>query len=292
MGKRKLQPKIICIDLDLQTTEACGIPVKKCRSSLISRRTYRNGLKDSENVEPFQQVPLYVVGDSAIPRRKRSQSTRKSGCNSAVPSRKKKLDSRAFEYCFQNLWRSSPEEKKIQFTYLDCLWFSLYLKAAHRRKVLKWIKDKEIFSKKYVFVPIVCWGHWSLLIFCHFDESPESETRGPCMLLLDSLQEANPRRLEPDIRKFVLDIFKEYGRCKNLNFLCKIPLMVPKVPQQKNGEECGKFVLYFIHLFMEAAPQNFSIKDYPYFMKETWFTPEGAGQFYQKLDHLEDDISL
>lgn len=39
-----------------------------------------------------------------------------------------------------------------------------------------------------------------------------------------------------------------------------------QVPQQKNGDECGKFVLYFIHLFMEAAPANFRIKDYPYFV--------------------------
>lgn len=29
--------------------------------------------------------------------------------------------------------------------------------------------------------------------------------------------------------RFVLDIFKEDGKCKNLNVICKIPLMVPKV---------------------------------------------------------------
>ena len=45
--------------------------------------------------------------------------------------------------------------------------------------------------------------HWSLLIFCHFGESTKSETRTPCMLLLDSLEKANPRQLEPDIRKYV-----------------------------------------------------------------------------------------
>ena len=45
--------------------------------------------------------------------------------------------------------------------------------------------------------------HWSLLIFCHSGESTKSETRTPCMLLLDSLEKANPRRLEPDIRKYV-----------------------------------------------------------------------------------------
>ncbi|XP_023542735.1 probable ubiquitin-like-specific protease 2A [Cucurbita pepo subsp. pepo] len=274
MGKRKRPQPVNFIDLDQPTTGHGN----------------RKKSKESENIETVQLVPPSTSDTSPVRRRK--QSTTEVETSGASPSQKRKLDSRAFEYCFQNLWRSSPEEKKIQFTYLDCLWFSLYLKAAHRRKVLKWIKNKQIFSKKYVFVPIVCWSHWSLLIFCHFDEKPDSKTRKPCMLLLDSLQEANPRRLEPEIRKFVMDIFKDDGRCKNLKVIGDIPLMVPKVPQQKNGEECGKFVLYFIHLFMKAAPEKFSIKDYPYFMKENWFTEEGVCQFFKTFGHFEEDICL
>ncbi|KGN64377.1 probable ubiquitin-like-specific protease 2A isoform X1 [Cucumis sativus] len=274
MVKRKRQQPVVFIDLEHPITG---------HSNSVE-------LEEPENVKNLQPVSPSISGMGPV--RRRRQLTKKVGRNGAIPVRKRKLDSRAFEYCFQNLWRSSPEEKKIQFTYLDCLWFNLYLKASHRRKVLKWIKDKEIFSKKYVFVPIVCWSHWSLLIFCHFDASPESKRRKPCMLLLDSLQEANPRRLEPEIRKFVFDIFKEDGKCKNLNVICKIPLMVPKVPQQKNGDECGKFVLYFIHLFMEAAPANFRIKDYPYFMKENWFTEEGVCQFYKTFGHSDEDACL
>ena len=98
--------------------------------------------------------------------------------------------------------------------------------------------------------------YWSLLIFCHFGESIKSETRTPCMLLLDSLEKANPRRLEPDIRKyvcqnlppcvgiivysmfwfiffisfrFVLDIYKAEGRLETKDFIYQIPLLVPKV---------------------------------------------------------------
>ena len=41
---------------------------------------------------------------------------------------------------------SFSEDKKTSFTYLDCLWF----------EVLTWIQ-KDIISKKYVLVPIVCW---------------------------------------------------------------------------------------------------------------------------------------
>jgi len=38
------------------------------------------------------------------------------------------------------------------------------------------------------------------------------------------------------------------------------------VPQQRDGNECGFFVLYFINLFLKHAPDNFSMEGYPYFV--------------------------
>ncbi|GMH01192.1 hypothetical protein Nepgr_003031 [Nepenthes gracilis] len=196
----------------------------------------------------------------------------------------KKLDSGTFELHFENLWRSFSAERKTSFTHLDSLWFSLYLKEDSREKVLSWIKREHIFSKKYVLIPIVCWGHWSLLIFCHFGENLLSKSKRPCMLLLDSLEMANPRRLEPYIRKFVLDIYRAYGITDAEDVIFQIPLLVPKVPQQKN-EECGSFVLYFINLFMKTAPETFSISEgYPYFMNQDWFTRESFELFCSKLE--------
>lgn len=55
------------------------------------------------------------------------------------------------------MWRELSEEKKNEFAYLNSLWFSLYVNGAYKEKVLSWIKKKDIFSKKYVFVPIVLW---------------------------------------------------------------------------------------------------------------------------------------
>ncbi|KAL7121336.1 hypothetical protein ACP275_02G176100 [Erythranthe tilingii] len=198
-----------------------------------------------------------------------------------------KLGSEKFESYMETVWRRFPEEKRNAFTCLDSLWFSLYSKEPLKAKVLSWIKKKDIFSKKYVFVPIVQWGHWFLLIFCHFGETPQSKTKSRCMLLLDSLQKANSTQLEPGIRRFVVDIFKTEERPEKKGLINKIPLLIPKVPQQKNGEECGFYVLHYINKFLESNPDNFTFsKGNPHFMKEDWFTPEDVECFVQKLDSM------
>ncbi|CAA7400711.1 unnamed protein product [Spirodela intermedia] len=159
-------------------------------------------------------------------------------------------------------------------------------KGPSQIKVLTWIKKKEIFSRKYVFVPIVCWRHWSLLILYHFGESFRSRTTRPCMLLLDSLEKSNPRSLEPYITKFVSDIYNSEGCEDNEHSISKIPLLVPKVLQQKNGEDCGIFVLYFIHLFMLSALEAFHQEDYPYFLTESWFTLADMEIFHKDIIHF------
>lgn len=128
-----------------------------------------------------------------------------------------------------------------------------------------------------------CRGHWNLLIFCHFGEKLQSATGSRCMLLLDSLEMTGPRRLEPDIRKFVQDIYKVGDMPETKDLISRIPLLVPKVPQQKDDTDCGNFVLYFIKLFLEFAPENFSMEGYPYFMKKDWFTFEDLDRFCENL---------
>ncbi|KAJ4712511.1 putative Sentrin/sumo-specific protease [Melia azedarach] len=282
MGKRKPGGANNPIDLDSPTPDIPDHILKHrtCWLHTIASLHAKKMKKSIREIENFQlNAPCFR---ETIPCHKRSK---KGGeCKNPIFKQKKKLDSGEFECYMENLWRSFSEDKKTCFAYLDSLWFGLYRKATSRGKVLTWIKRKHIFSKKYVLVPIVCWSHWSLLIFCHFGESLESKTRTPCMLLLDSLEMANPRRLEPDIRKLVSDIFRAEGRLESKKLLSQIPLLVPKVPQQRNGEECGHFVLYFINQFVEAAPEDFNTNGYPYFMGKDWFSPEGLDQFCEKLN--------
>ncbi|KAK4411375.1 hypothetical protein Sango_0210500 [Sesamum angolense] len=194
------------------------------------------------------------------------RQSRRLKCSTTFVQKWEKLDSEKFEVYMESVWRRFTEDRKNVFTYLDSLWFSLYAKEPLKQR-----------------------GHWFLLIFCHFGESPQSTTKRRCMLLLDSLQKANSKQLEPGIRRFVFDIFKIEERPEKKELISKIPLLIPKVPQQKYGEECGLFVLYYINLFLEMAPGNFSFSmGYPHFMKEDWFTHEEVESFAKGLDSMNE----
>lgn len=121
---------------------------------------------------------------SKILRKQRTRCKRKFNGGEAISIPKKKLDSEVFdkflvwvtvkwfmmekeqhqnyglvsEYKFsgRKTWKSFSEDKKRPFAYFDSLWFSLY-RTSVKDNVLTWIKKENIFSKAYVFVPIVCW---------------------------------------------------------------------------------------------------------------------------------------
>lgn len=205
-----------------------------------------------------------------------------------VPKLDKHLDTNIIDKYMEQLWKNLPEEKQESCTFLDCLWFSMYLEEALSFNVLKWTKAKNIFSRRYVFIPIVHWSHWNLLILCHFGEDFATQERTPCMLLLDSLKETNPNRLEPLIRKFLVEIHKEEGRQDGDKIIANIPLLVPEVPQQTNGNDCGVFLLHFIDLFLQLAPENFSISNgcYPYFLTKDWFNCEEIGKLRKDIYNM------
>lgn len=199
-----------------------------------------------------------------------------------LSGKRSKMDSGTFDEHLATIWRSFSEDKRAAFAHLDSFYFMFY--KSKRPRALEMIKKKEIFSKKYVFVPIVCWDHWRLVIFCHFGEAVHSKVRTRCILLLDSV-EMSANLIGADVRKFVFDIFKAEGRPESEDLIYQIPLVVPKVPQQTNDVDCGRFVLYFIKQFMDAAPENFSLSNgYPYFLTSDWFCPEHFANFCDTLE--------
>ncbi|XP_071713759.1 uncharacterized protein [Rutidosis leptorrhynchoides] len=206
----------------------------------------------------------------------------------------RKMSSEIVQNYLGNLWLNFSEDKKSAFTYLDPLWYVLYSDDSNKEKVLRWIKKKDVFSRRYVFFPIVYGGHWMVIILCHLGGSLGSTTNTPCILLLDSMAKTDhSSRLEPMIKKFVLNIYEKSGRTEDPKLLRKMPFLVPKIPQQRDSEECGVFVLYYITLFVKNAPESFNISDgYPYFMKKDWFNFEELDNFRETLDSISKNVSI
>ncbi|MQL71840.1 hypothetical protein Taro_004153 [Colocasia esculenta] len=151
------------------------------------------------------------------------------------------------------LWSILSAEHLKNNDYWDYLRFPYYKSnTSQRKKMLTWVKDKEVFLKKYSFVPICMWGHWSLVILCH-----EEEDDLPFIILLDSLHSIDPTKF--------------------------VRLIQRLIPQQTNGTKCGFFVLYYIYHFIQNDPASFSLDDYPSFLTCDWFT---RAEFEKFVDDL------
>ncbi|XP_044336174.1 ubiquitin-like-specific protease 1C [Triticum aestivum] len=163
---------------------------------------------------------------------------------------KEMLDTHIFELCMEDVWSCMDIKKKNDYAYLNPLWFNMYTDWDDKSRILKWIKAKNIFTRRYVFVPIVIWGHWSLLVLCNFGKTKYLGTKkGPRMLLLDSLKKLKAERLQPIINRFIVDILKFEEREELEQFINEVELEFPKVPQQ-SGVDCGMYVLYFVYCFL------------------------------------------
>lgn len=148
----------------------------------------------------------------------------------------------------------------------------------------------------------------------------QSKASTPCLLLLDSMQVAHAKQMEPGIRKYIpwssenfhfrsekqepihsLSCFADfcstftvqdrqqrwsrwserslfefprwYYNFHSLAWSCILNTLSHEtseslqVPQQRDNNECGYYVLYYISRFLELAPEDFSLSDgYPYFV--------------------------
>nr|ACN30714.1 unknown [Zea mays] len=132
-------------------------------------------------------------------------------------------------------------------------------------------------------------GHWSLLVLCHFGDANCSDIKkGPRMMVLDSLNTTDPTRLRSAIRKFIIDIYKTEEREESKQFINKICLEFPKVPQQ-NGDECGIYVLYFIRCFLlnkkltEVLENKKLEEKFTQLFDDGWFNPEELENFRKDI---------
>ena len=64
-------------------------------------------------------------------------------------------------------------------------------------------------------------------------------------------------------------MYKKWKPELNDDDIANIPFKCPKVPQQKDGTQCGYYVLYYMYRFLMDSPIWFNIhKDYPGFVSD------------------------
>ncbi|KAK1357097.1 hypothetical protein POM88_050353 [Heracleum sosnowskyi] len=178
-------------------------------------------------------------------------------------------------------------KRRLSSLCVDPMWFYLYMNKErdYKEDVVNWMLRDKILTKGYVYIPICHSNHWNLLILCNIGESMESNTKSPCMFLLDSLHKRE-KDMEPTIRKFVSHLYKNREKREQEEVL-NITYKVPKVPQHKDASKCGYYVLYFIYRFVLDSPDDFNINnDYPGFMTEDWFTQDDFDSFCQNLSDI------
>ncbi|EPS60553.1 hypothetical protein M569_14251, partial [Genlisea aurea] len=181
-------------------------------------------------------------------------------------------------YC-RRIQEQIPIPLKNNCSFFDCLFFNEYAKAKEIPHIDRIIKKEKLFSKRYIFVPVVQSSHWFLLILCHFGNK-----KLRCILLLDSLGYGNKSYVEPSIRSRFVSQFYERKRPKETpQDLKSIPILCPKVPKQRGATECGIYVLFYIHLFLKMAPDVFKTESFPYFMTPNWFTTPDINNFAREI---------
>lgn len=160
-------------------------------------------------------------------------------------------------------------------------------KAAFLR-VRKWTRKVNLFEKDYIFIPVNFNFHWSLIVICHpgevasfEDENVEKAHKVPCILHMDSIKGTHSG-LKNHIQSYLWEEWKEKqnkisedisSKFLNMRFISL------ELPQQENSFDCGLFLLHYVELFLEEAPDNFTpfkITKFSSFLNVDWFAPAEA----------------
>ncbi|CAN8323533.1 unnamed protein product [Cochlearia groenlandica] len=166
-----------------------------------------------------------------------------------------------------NIYLALLKERESRDTqyYLKCHFFNtfFYIKLVSNsgynfKAVRRWTTRRklgyDVFDCDIIFVPIHGGTHWTLAII---------DKRKCKFLYLDSLNGSNPNVLNA-LAKYYVDEVKDKSGIDidvsswNFDYVKDLPL-------QRNGYDCGMFMLKYIDFYSRGLPLNFTQKDIPYF---------------------------
>uniref|UniRef100_A0A7S3V8R4 Ubiquitin-like protease family profile domain-containing protein n=1 Tax=Chaetoceros debilis TaxID=122233 RepID=A0A7S3V8R4_9STRA len=216
-------------------------------------------------------------------------------------------------------WISRKEDPKTTDIHIFTTQFFTRLEDDGPESVSSWTKKKgiDIFTKKFIFIPVNKDIHWSLVVIVNpgklmnmyemdnFDEEEdEAKMDVPFILLLDSLRAHNKKNLKRHLYGW---LNFEAKRLNKFPKLLKVrypfnsrymPLSAPKAPMQDNSWDCGVFVCRYAYgilcmrdkpfaadaSFLEMPKRNRIVND--------WVTASDGFQFDMRdIVRLRDEIA-
>jgi len=119
------------------------------------------------------------------------------------------------------------------------------------RRVKRWTKNTQLFNKNLVLIPICECSHWYMVVLVR----PGAEQ--PCMMVLDSLGGDNTRAVYIIMKYLEIEGREKLGE-KALVNLKEMKVVRPNIPQQRNGFDCGVFLLHYAEKMLERPDQFYT----------------------------------
>ncbi|KAI2799302.1 hypothetical protein BLOT_014463 [Blomia tropicalis] len=124
----------------------------------------------------------------------------------------------------------------------------------------KWTKDVDLFSKDFVFFPLIKDSHWFLAILCYIGNmiSPpeksfysEEKVYKPTIIYMDSLSLTKRNDITKTFQKYLKFEFENTRQGSARLHWENFQEVYASVPRQNNSYDCGIFVLHYIELFLK-----------------------------------------
>ena len=135
--------------------------------------------------------------------------------------------------------------KKMLYLYNSC--FYQKLSQFNPQALRKWTKNTDIFSKKYLIIPVCDTHHWILVIV---KTDPNMK-----LMIFDSLQMQH-KIVERKIVRYLKDVWSARPSQGGRKDLEVEQVRYPTVPRQPNDKDCGLYVMKCFEQFLEFVNRD------------------------------------
>lgn len=135
--------------------------------------------------------------------------------------------------------------KTMLYLYNSC--FYQKLSQFNPQALLKWTKNTDIFSKKYLIIPVCDSHHW-ILVIVRMDPNIK-------LMILDSLQKQQ-KTVERRIVRYLKDVWSARPSQGGRKTLEVEQVRYPTVPRQPNDKDCGLYVMKCFEQFLEFVNRD------------------------------------